>query len=119
MTDKRKFNSQVRERMDLFGESYLKARRAVEAPPGTVRTYWNGEPTPCVRVKVVVGKAPETWWCVKLEGTTRAAVKVMYKGAVYYLDNENGSAWLKVTTGRGGPNIAHNSLPISKEERIP
>ena len=41
-------------------------------------TYWNGEPTPCTKVRVIVGKSPvPTWWCAALAGTEREAVLVV------------------------------------------
>src|SRR5690349_18564592 len=84
-----------------------KGRKAIALPPMRVRaaqpaerTYWNGEPTPCRRVVVRVGTVPKpTWWCAGLEGTERKAVEVNYGAQRCYLDNENGSAWGKVTGG--------------------
>lgn len=82
--------------------------KAARQPP----TYWNGEPTPCRRLVVRVGTVPKsTWWCAGLEGTEREAVEVSYGREVFYLDNENGSAWAKVTLGYGGPEWGHKSLP--------
>jgi hypothetical protein len=79
----------------------------------TQTTYWNGEPTPARCVRVVVGKAPRsTWWCADFEGQEREAVEVVYGGEPFYLDNEDGSGWAKVTKGRGSPAYRHSSLPI-------
>lgn len=95
----------------------------------TEKTYWNGEPAVCRRVRVIVGKAPiPTWWCAKLEGTERDAVEVRYDKAVFYIDDDEfapddrddanhhkaGGGWFKVTEGRGGPDYYHASLPVSK-----
>lgn len=81
-----------------------------------LQTYWNGEPTPCRRVVVRVGTVPKpTWWCAGMEGTEREAVEVRYGNQQFYLDNENGSAWLKVTRGGGGPEWGHSSLPDDSE----
>lgn len=78
-------------------------------------TYWNGEPTHCRIVRVIVGPVPvPTWWCAGLEGTEREAVEVSYGGQRFYLDNEDGSGWMKVTQGRGSPTWAHSSLPVEK-----
>lgn len=77
----------------------------------TSETYWNGEPTPARRVLVEVGKAKPSWWCSDLEGTMRKAVEVTYNGDVFFLDNEDNSAWAKVTTGYGSPSYGHRSLP--------
>lgn len=79
-------------------------------------TYWNGEPTPARIVRVIVGPSPiKTWWCAELEGQEREAVEVAYPGSPpFYLDNENGSGWAKVTQGRGSPAWGHSSLPIQR-----
>jgi hypothetical protein len=82
----------------------------------TQRTYWNGEPTPARRVRVIVGESERpTWWCAALARTERAAVEVSYGGRYFYLDDEDGSGWTKVTTGYGGPRWPHRSLPDSSE----
>jgi hypothetical protein len=80
------------------------------------KTYWNGEKRPCTRVRVIVGSnIPEGWWCTGLAGTEREAVRVGEGPGAFYLDNENGSAWLKVTLGRGSPRLGHSSLPVERE----
>lgn len=79
-------------------------------------TYWNGEDADCRRVVVRVGTVERpTWWCAGMEGTERDAVEVKYYNQTFYLDDENGLAWLKVTTGRGGPEWGHKSLPDDSE----
>ena len=101
-----------------------KAKRTVLLPPPpprpvvvkTEKTYWNGEPAHCRRVIVRVGTVEKpTWWCAGLEGTERKAVEVNYYGQKFYLDDENGSAWRKVTLGGGGPEWGHSSLPDDSE----
>jgi hypothetical protein len=78
-------------------------------------TYWNGEPTLARIARVIVGKSPvETWWCANLAGTEREAVEVDYHGDKFYLDNEDGSGWRKVTFGRGSPQWGHSSLPVER-----
>lgn len=78
------------------------------------RTFWNYEPTPARIVRVIVGKSERpTWWCAELEGTEREAVEVNYHGNKFYLDNEDGQGWAKVTQGRGGPDWGHSSLPVA------
>jgi hypothetical protein len=79
------------------------------------QTFWNYEPTPARIVRVIVGPSErETWWCAKLVGTEREAVEVNYHGDIFYLDNEDGSGWGKVTGGRGGPEWGHSSLPVER-----
>jgi hypothetical protein len=90
-------------------------------------TWWNGEPTRCERVVVKVGKAQPGWWCASLEGTERDAVAVYYfpVGPMFLYDGDwppdgplatgAGSAWEKVTVGKGLPNLGHMSLPDGSE----
>ena len=75
-------------------------------------TFWNGEPAHAIRCVVAVGKplAP-TWWCAGLEGQRRRAVMVTYGGEDFFLDDEDGSGWAKVTVGHGSPRVGHRSLP--------
>lgn len=72
---------------------------------------WNGEKARGRRVMVRVGHAERTWWCAYLEGTERVAVEVTYGDQVFFLDNEDGSGWAKVTGGGGSPRVGHKSLP--------
>jgi len=75
-------------------------------------TFWNGEPCEARQVRVIVGTPLKpTWWCAHLQDKERAAVQVAQHGQVFYLDNEDGSGWRKVTEGRGMPNYPHSSLP--------
>ncbi|HTG95730.1 MAG TPA: hypothetical protein VL866_24225 [Pyrinomonadaceae bacterium] len=84
--------------------------------PRPEKTYWNGEPANCRRVIVRVGTVEKpTWWCADMEGTERVAVEVNYGKQTFYLDDENGSAWGKVTGGMGGPEWGHKSLPDDSE----
>jgi hypothetical protein len=79
-------------------------------------TYWNGEPTPARRVVVRVGPAErETHRHFGLEGTERRAVEVRYGGRTFFLDDEDGGGWRKVTEGRGSPRWSHSGLPDSSE----
>ena len=75
-------------------------------------TYWNGEPTPARRVRVIVGDSPlSTWWCADLIGTERQAVEVTYSGRTFFIDDADGQGWAKVTEGCGSPRWAHRGLP--------
>jgi hypothetical protein len=78
-------------------------------------TYWNGEPAEARIVRVIVGKAElPTYWYAELEGTEREVVEVKYGDQTFYLDNEDGSGWFKVTLGRGSPRCYHASLAIER-----
>lgn len=82
-------------------------------------TYWNGEPTPCTKVRVLVGKSSRpTWWCAAYAGTERDAVRVEYVTGTFYLDNEDGGAWLKVTEGLGSPRWRHRDVPVEREVEV-
>jgi len=78
-------------------------------------TFWNREPAVCRRVIVRVGKALRpTWWCADLEGQEHPAVEITYDGSMFFIDNEYGVGWRKVTLGQGapfGPHSRHRSLP--------
>ena len=79
----------------------------------TEPTYWNGEPCAARRVIVVVDKSPKpTWWCANLEGKTIRAVEVVYGGETFYIADDRGQGWLKVTKGRGDPGLGHESVPV-------
>jgi len=82
-----------------------------------MKTYWNGEPTLCEQVKIIVGGAYKpTYWYASLEGTKRKAIKVSYRDkAPFYLDDEDGSGWLKVTEGRGMMTYPHASISVRRE----
>jgi hypothetical protein len=108
--------------MSISSSLRRKARRGFTLPrpdravAAKEKTYWNGESANCHRVVVRVGTVEQpTWWCAGMEGTERSAVEVNYRNQTFYLDNENGSAWLKVTRGGGGPEWGHRSLPDDSE----
>lgn len=79
-------------------------------------TRWNGERCKAEKVRVIVGPSDRpTWWCAGMVGQERAAVRVEYGGHKFYLDDEDGSGWRKVTAGRGSPEWPHSSLPVERE----
>jgi hypothetical protein len=86
-----------------------------------IRTFWNGQPTPCRRVRVVVGQPPADLphhWLhgTGLVGTTVNAVEVTYPAwpEPMYLYDEDGSGWRKVTEGHGGPRYPHRNIPVER-----
>lgn len=83
----------------------------------TERTRWNGEPCRAERVTVTVADDPAFpgYWARDLVGTRRRAVRVDYGGQTFYLDDEDGSGWAKVTSG-GGPWSPHRSLAVATGE---
>lgn len=84
-------------------------------------TYWNGEPTPARRVRVVVGAPPEDMphhWLhgSGLVGETVDAVEVTYPawdGPMYLYDGD-GLGWRKVTVGHGSPAYGHKNIPVER-----
>lgn len=83
---------------------------------GQSNTYWNGEPCEARKVRVVVGNEGRfiSPWFAEYIGAERDAVEVTYAGRTFYIDNEDGSGWHKVTEGRGGPHLGHGSLDVDR-----
>lgn len=79
-------------------------------------TYWNGESCEARKVRVIVGNTGRfaTPWFLDYVGQERAAVEVTYASHVFYIDDENGHGWRKVTEGRGGPRWSHGSLEVER-----
>lgn len=75
-------------------------------------TYWNGETAEARRVTLVVADGPHPLgWYREHIGQRRDAVEVIYPPlSTFWLDDEDGNGWLKVTEGRGSPSWAHRSL---------
>lgn len=87
-------------------------RKIRKGPKLLTPTFWNGEPCEARIVNVIVGKPLKpTWWCAEFEGKKRKAVQVAQHGQTFFMDNEDGSGWRKVTEGKGMPNYPHSSLP--------
>ena len=76
---------------------------------------WNGEKCKARRVLIVVGEADKpTYWFAGIVGKTIRAVEVSYGGEVFYLADEDGNGWHKVTVERGGPHWGHKSVPCAE-----
>lgn len=88
--------------------SFVSSRRAEAS------TRWNGEPCAARKVRVMVADSDffPAYWARQYVDTVREAVEVTYNGQTFYLDNEDGSGWHKVTHG-GGPGWPHRDLEIS------
>lgn len=88
----------------------------VSRPPTRPATYWNGEQVTADRIRVIVADTTKfpNYWARELVGTERAAVRVVYGDSVFYLDNENGDGWRKVTEGFGTPGWPHKELAIQR-----
>ncbi len=84
------------------------------------KTYWNGESAHASKVYVTVAdkgtfKYP---WFKDLVGHVRKAVEVVYGGHCFYLDDEDGRGWQKVTTGKGDPLLGHRELEVDESAGI-
>lgn len=80
-------------------------------------TYWNGESCEARRLKAVVEEDERFphYWARSLIGTVRAVVEVHYGQQIFYIDDEDGSGWGKVTEGHGLSSWSHRTLAVSIE----
>ena len=92
----------------------------------TVETYWNGMETPARRGTATVAPCPSfpRYWAKDLIGEVIPVVEVVldgvnYGGGIDYLDNRDGSGWLKVTEGHGSPAYGHGSVEIVPGSFVP
>ncbi len=89
------------------------------AGPSGNPTWWNGEPATARRVRLRVEMPPDglhpQYWAAGLVGQVVKAVRVEYGGAVFYLDDRDGSGWRKVTVERGSPRAGSRSLYGSEQ----
>ncbi|MEU1275292.1 hypothetical protein [Streptomyces sp. NPDC005799] len=76
-------------------------------------TRWNGEPCTARRITAIVADNQNfpLYWARHLVGTRRNIVEVVYGKSTFYLDDEDGSGWNKVTHG-GSPHWAHSNISI-------
>jgi hypothetical protein len=83
-------------------------------------TRWNGEPCIARRITAIVADSPffSGYWARDLIGTRRDVVEVTYGNVTFYLDDEDGSAWAKVTNG-GSPARGHRNLTIDPDSIRP
>jgi hypothetical protein len=84
--------------------------------------YWNGELAKYRVVNIMVGDEPQDLklsieshnkrflWFEPFIGTIRQVVEVHYGSQKFYLDNEDGTGYLKVTSGMGSPAYGHKSI---------
>lgn len=72
-----------------------------------VDTYWNGDPTYCEQVWIMRG------------GEKTAAVLVMYGDDEFFLLDDHGQGWAKVTNGFGSPYYGHQNVwPDGNSNRV-
>lgn len=84
--------------------------------PAQEKTYWNGEECHALHVEVIV--ADDTrfplYWARELVGQRRKAIAVTWGGHTFYIDDEDGQGWLKVTEGRGMWTYGHRDLAVER-----
>lgn len=83
----------------------------------TAGTFWQGEHVDARRVLVEVGDSGrfKAYWAKDIVGTERAAVEVTpVGGKPFYLDDDNGAAWHKITVEHGSSLVGHRHLDITR-----
>ena len=76
-----------------------------------MKTQWNGEPCTARRVVIRVGDCPfPQGWYRHLVGREMRAVEITYNGEMFYIADEDGNGWHKVTVERGSPRWGHKSV---------
>jgi hypothetical protein len=83
-------------------------------------TYWNGEPCQAQKCEVEVADALQfkNYWARPLIGQRIKAVEVSVPDPdmePFYLDNEDGEGWIKVTEGKGMWTYPHKTIEIVEE----
>lgn len=77
-------------------------------------TFWNGEPCSAERVIITVADMPHFpgYWAKAygLVGTEHPAVRIGYRNRTFFIDDEFGKGWRKVTEGRGEMQVPHAEL---------
>lgn len=83
-------------------------------------TQWNGEPCAARLITAIVAdnSAFPMYWARPFVGMRRKAVEVEYSGETFYLDDEDGSGWNKVTHG-GSPWFPHSNLTVELDSVEP
>lgn len=84
-------------------------------------TRWNGEPCDARRITAVVADTDmfASYWARQFVGTRRDVVEVEYGGRTFYIDDEDGSGWHKVTQGGGSPRCGSKSIAIDPDSIQP
>jgi hypothetical protein len=80
------------------------------------KTYWNdGDECEARRVRIIVGRSGwPGWWAEHLIGEQRDAVEITYRGDTFYIDDEDGRGWRKVTELKGDAMAPHGDLAAER-----
>ena len=84
-------------------------------------TFWNGEPANCAPGwGVVSSDLPATGdWPARAKGQRIRVVRVFYGSEHFDLDDDDGRAWEKVTTGHGSPRYGHRNVTLERHSLDP
>lgn len=78
-------------------------------------TKWNGESCKARRVLIKVGECPfPQGWYMHLVRTEMRAVEIIYGDETFYIADEDGNGWHKITVGLGGPDRGHKSVTCAE-----
>ena len=74
--------------------------------------FWNDKPAKYVVFNYQPSKVEDTpaHWQNSLDDTVRQGLHIFTKGQDFYIDNEFGDGYLKITEGRGCPPYSHSSI---------
>lgn len=80
------------------------------------QVWWNGDPAEGRRVRVIVAdcETQTDYWARQYVNTARDAVEVTYQGRTFYLDDQDGEGYAKVTQGKGAPYWPHRGLCVKE-----
>ena len=80
-----------------------------------IATRWNGERCKARRVLIRVGDCPfPKGWYRDLVGTVMRAVEVKQGDQPFYIADQDGNGWHKVTVEGGGPHWGHKSVTCAE-----
>lgn len=77
---------------------------------------WDGADVKATEMIVVVGDSGHpNYWAKGFIGMRRRAVKCVRDKQIWYLDDEDGQGYVKVTLGQGSMGYGHRTLYVSEE----
>ena len=80
-----------------------------------MKAQWNGEACQARRVLIRVGACsfPQGWY-KELVGTEMRSVEITYADSIFYIADQDGNGWHKVTVERGSPHWGHKSVTCAE-----
>lgn len=82
--------------------------------------FWNGEPCKFYAIRYLIQEVLNSpyHWQNKYIGTYRQIIRVEYGEQFFYIDNEHGSGYYKLTEGEGSPQYPHNSIDLQEDDSL-